>query len=58
MKLYLRDICDKTVLDQCHSHVIVWCDKNRYNIRHINPYKSDTNVEDINPKNVSDGVNI
>ena len=30
----------------------------KYNIRPIKPYKSDTNVEDINPKNMSDNVNI
>ena len=29
-----------------------------YNIRFINPYKYDTNSEDINPKNISDDVNI
>ena len=29
-----------------------------HNIRRINPYKSDTNVEDINPKNMWDDVNI
>ena len=28
----------------------------RYNIRQIIPYKSDTNVEDINPKNMCDNV--
>ena len=32
--------------------------KIRYNIRQINPYKSDTNVEDINPENMYDEVNI
>ena len=32
--------------------------KIRYNICRINPYKYDTNVEDINPKNIYDGVNI
>ena len=30
----------------------------RYNICCINPYKSDTNVEDISSKNMSDDVNI
>ena len=30
----------------------------RHNIRQINPYKSDTNVEDINPENMYDEVNI
>ena len=30
----------------------------KYNIRHIKPYKYDTNVEDINPENMSDDVNI
>ena len=29
-----------------------------YNIRCIKPYNSDTNVEYINPKNMSDNVNI
>ena len=29
-----------------------------YNIRRIMPYKSDTNVEDINPENMPDNVNI
>ena len=32
--------------------------KIRHNIRQINPYKSDTNVEDIIPKNMCDDVNI
>ena len=32
--------------------------KIRYNIRRINPYKSDTNVEDIKPENMYDDVNI
>ena len=30
----------------------------RYNIRQIDPYKSDKNVEDINPENICDGLNI
>ena len=30
----------------------------RHNIRRINPYKSGTKVEDINPENISDDVNI
>ena len=30
----------------------------RHNIRRIKPYTSDTNVEDINPKNMCDDVNI
>ena len=30
----------------------------RYNIYRINPYKSDTKVEDISSKNMSDDVNI
>ena len=30
----------------------------RYNIRRIDPYKSDTNVEDISSKNISGDVNI
>ena len=32
--------------------------KIRYNIRWIKPYKSDTNVADINPENMYDDVNI
>ena len=32
--------------------------KIRHNILHIKPYKSDTNVEDINPKSIYDDVNI
>ena len=32
--------------------------KNRHNIRRINPYKSGTKVEDINPENICDDVNI
>ena len=32
--------------------------KSTYNIYRIKPYKSDTNVEDINPKNMCDNVNI
>ena len=43
---------------QCHGKFTVWSDKNRYNIRRIKPYKSDTNVEDINPENVYVDVNI
>ena len=30
----------------------------RYNIHRIKPYKSDTNVKHINPKNMYDNVNI
>ena len=30
----------------------------KHNIRRINPYKSDTKVEDLNSINMSDGVNI
>ena len=30
----------------------------RHNIRRIKPYKSDTNIEDINPKNMCDDINI
>ena len=30
----------------------------RYNIRHIKPYKYDTNVEYIKPENMNDDVNI
>ena len=30
----------------------------RYNIHHISSYESDTNVEGINPKNMSDDINI
>ena len=32
--------------------------KIRCNIRCIKPYKYDTNVDDINPKNMCDNVNI
>ena len=32
--------------------------KIRYNICCINPYKSDGKVEDFNPKNMDDAVNI
>ena len=32
--------------------------KIRYNTLHVNPYKYDTNVEDIKPKNMGDDVNI
>ena len=32
--------------------------KIRYNIRQIKPYKSDAKVEDINSKDMSDGVSI
>ena len=32
--------------------------KIRYNIRLIKPYKSDTNVEDINLENICDDVNM
>ena len=32
--------------------------KIRHNIRRIKPYKPDTRVEDINPKNMYDDVNI
>ena len=30
----------------------------KYNIYHINPYKYDTNIEDIGSKNISDDFNI
>ena len=30
----------------------------RHDIRRINPYKSDTNTEGINPENMYDDVNI
>ena len=29
-----------------------------YNIRRIKPYKSDTNVDDINPENMYDNFNV
>ena len=29
-----------------------------YNIRHVNPYKSDTKVEDSSSKNMFDSVNM
>ena len=32
--------------------------KIRHNIRHIKPYKSDTNVEYIKPKNMYEDINI
>ena len=32
--------------------------KIRHNIRRINPYKSDTKVEDYNSENISDDVSI
>ena len=32
--------------------------KIRYNIHQIKPYTSDTNVEDINPENMYDEINI
>ena len=30
----------------------------KYNTRRIKPYKPDANIEDINPKNMSDDINI
>ena len=50
--------------------VIAWCCTNgtitiqygtiqiRHNIYSIKPYKYDTNIEDINPENMCDGINI
>ena len=50
------------VITQCWTNGTVTLQygaiKIRYNIRHINLYKSDTNVEDINPENMCDDVNI
>ena len=49
------------MITQCFTNVMVnlQCGptKNRYNIRQINPYKSDINVEDISSKSMSDDVN-
>ena len=41
-----------TVTLQCSAIKI------RYNIRHINPYKYDTKVEEIKPENIYDDVKI
>ena len=50
------------LITQCltNGKVILHCGliKIRHNIRHIKPYKYDTNVEDIKPKNIYDDVNI
>ena len=51
-----------SVITRCFTNGMVnlQCDvvQMMYNIRHINTYKSDTNVEDINPENMSDNINI
>ena len=50
------------VITQCFPHGTVRLQygptKSRYNICWIKPYKTDTNVEDINTKNMYDDVNI
>ena len=50
------------VITQCFNNgtVNLQCGaiQNKYNIRCINLYKSDTNVEDINRENMPDDVNI
>ena len=43
---------NSTVTLQCGTIQI------RHNIRRINPYKSGTNIEDINPENMCDDINI
>ena len=49
------------MITQCWTNVtvILQCDttKSRHNIRRIKPYKSDTNVEDINIENIYDNFN-
>ena len=47
-----RRFTNGTVMLQCGAIQIT------YNIRRINPYKSDTKVEYFNPKNMDDAVNI
>ena len=50
------------VITQCCTNVTVTMQyvpiQIRNNIRQIKPYTYDTNVEDINPKNMCDDVNI
>ena len=50
------------VITRCftNSTVNLYCGSMQIksNIRHIKTYKSDTNVENINPKNMSDDVKI
>ena len=50
------------LITQCYTNGTVKLQygptKNRYNIRQINPYKTDTKVEDYNSKNTSDDVSI
>ena len=50
------------MITRCWTNVTVTIKRGpiqiRNNIRKINPYKSDANVEDINPKNMCDDVNI
>ena len=50
------------VITLCYASDIVMlkyiATKVRYNIRRINPYKSDTKVEDFNSIDMFDGVNI
>ena len=50
------------VITQCFTNgaIMLQCGaiKIKYNIHRIHPYKLDTKVEDFNPKNVDDAVNI
>ena len=50
------------VITQCFTNgtVELWYGsiKVRSNIRHINPYKLDTKIENINSENMNDGVNV
>ena len=48
----MRCFTNGTVCLQCGAKQIT------YNIHRINPYKYDTEVEDIRSKNMSDNVNI
>ena len=43
-------ICDSTVFYQRHGEFTNGMTEIRYSIRHIQPYKSDTQVEDFNSK--------
>ena len=50
------------VITQCWENSTVTLQygltKTGYNIRHITSYKSDTNIEHIDPENMYDDVNI
>ena len=50
------------VITQCFTNdmVLLKCSaiQMTYTIRNIKPYKYDTRVEDFNPKNMDDAVNI